>query len=345
MARSLSSVQREFESTFDPHNSFKIYHCDAKFFFYPSRRELKTPVSFHSFHIIHFIKNKQKKKINKFKSSLPLRDRSFMQLWAHNKPVQIQAEASDAENVMQMISQGGGDMWQEATPGTCVPCLPGEIEPWAECLWVWRNYRLGGRLTCLWHQRRQPRRRWRKPAVVIVHKLRRHVFEEFMRWLYCTHGGISPRGVSCPEHTTTRGRVGRPVPVCAPLSTTEFGLLLSLPPYAKSWICHRGPIMFAEVVFTSPVIARGALPPHSPSRRWISDVGSRYLFVPFSTDCFRALSFLSRYPCVSWRSCFVFFWRWIGFFLFFLIGDSKFQSNDEWLSSDLKWGQLVRDDT
>lgn len=97
-----------------------------------------------------------------------------------------------------------GDMCQKATPGTCVPCLPGEIEPWAECLWVWRNYRLGGRLTCRWHQRRQPTAEVEKPAVVIVHKLRRHVFEEFMRWLNCTKREEYPRRrrrSSCLEHT------------------------------------------------------------------------------------------------------------------------------------------------
>lgn len=225
--------------------------------------------------------------------------------------------------------KAGGDMWQEATPGTCVPCLPGEIEPWAECLWVWRNYRLGGRLTCLWHQRRQPRRRWRKPAVVIVHKLRRHVFEEFMRWLYCTHRGISPSWCLVSRAHHHRHYHHHPqreesAPVCAPLSTTEFGLLLSLPPYTKSCICHRGPIMFAEVVFTSPVIARAApIPPSFPSpRRWIRDD------VSLDWD----ISFLSRYP---WRSCFV-FWG-VDWFLsrFLLIEGSKFQ-NDEWLSSDSK---------
>lgn len=185
--------------------------------------------------------------------------------------------------------KAGGDMWQEATPGTCVPCLPGEIEPWAECLWVWRNYRLGGRLTCLWHQRRQPRRRWRKPAVVIVHKLRRHVFEEFMRWLYCTHRGISPSWCLVSRAHHHRHHHHHPqreesAPVCAPLSTTEFGLLLSLPPYTKSCICHRGPIMFAEVVFTSPVIARAApIPPSFPSPSTMNQrrrlVGLRYLFL------------------------------------------------------------------
>lgn len=122
--------------------------------------------------------------------------------------------------------------------------------------------------------------------MVIVHKLRRHVFEEFMRWLYCTHRGISPSWCLVSRAHHHRHYHHHPqreesAPVCAPLSTTEFGLLLSLPPYTKSCICHRGPIMFAEVVFTSPVIARAApIPPSFPStmnqRRL---VGLRYLFL------------------------------------------------------------------
>lgn len=237
---------------------------------------------------------------------------------------------------MQMISQGGGDMWQEATPGTCVPCLPGEIEPWAECLWVWRNYRLGGRLTCLWHQRRQPRQRWRKPAVVIVHKLRRHVFEEFMRWLYCTHGGISPRGVSCPEHTTTthRGRVGscvcplkhdrvRPASVSSVLHQE-----LDLSPWTDN--VRRGR------VYLSGIPRAAAIPPSfSLPRWWISHV-SLDRDISFSTDCF-----LSLLVTLSLAKLLCFFAS--GLVLsFFLIGGSKFQ-NDERLSCDLKRGQLVQD--
>lgn len=147
--------------------------------------------------------------------------------------------------------------------------------------------------------------------MVIVHKLRRHVFEEFMRWLYCTHRGISPPWCLVSRAHHHRHHHHHPqreesAPVCAPLSTTEFGLLLSLPPYTKSCICHRGPIMFAEVVFTSPVIARAApIPPSFPSPSTMNQrrrlVGSRYL---------------------SPRSCHVilgevalFFGGWIGFFL------------------------------
>lgn len=126
-------------------------------------------------------------------------------------------------------------------------------------------------------------------------------------------------------------------PVCAPLSTTEFGLLLSLPSYTKSWICHRGPIMFAEVVFTSPVIPRAAaIPPSFPlPRRWISDV-SLDRDISFSTDCF-----LSLLVTLSLAKLLCFFAS--GLVLsFFLIGGSKFQ-NDERLSCDLKRGQLVQD--
>lgn len=49
-----------------------------------------------------------------------------------------------------------------------------------------------------------------KPAVVIVHKLRRHVFEEFMRWLNCT-GEYPPSRVSSTHH--------RPREECAAVSS------------------------------------------------------------------------------------------------------------------------------
>lgn len=151
-----------------------------------------------------------------------------------------------------------GDMCQEATPGTCVPCLPGEIEPWAECLWVWRNYRLGGRLTCRWHQRRQPEE-VEKPAVVIVHKLRRHVFEEFMRWLNCTERISSSSLVSRAHHRReecTARFLSVFVHVCPTKRVHATVLSLCLRPH---WICHHAPIMFTEVVFTSPVNARSTL--------------------------------------------------------------------------------------
>ena len=166
-----------------------------------------------------------------------------------------------------------GDMCQKATPGTCVPCLPGEIEPWAECLWVWRNYRLGGRLTCRWHQRRQPTAEVEKPAVVIVHKLRRHVFEEFMRWLNCTKREEYPRRrrrrrrrrLSClvsRAHTTLPREKSASIRVSVSLCVVHRVCLSHCERacvFRARWICHRAPIMFAEVVvFTSPVSARSS---------------------------------------------------------------------------------------
>lgn len=310
----------EFESIFDPCNFFQNLSLMQNFFSSPPEYSLTLSTS--SYILSKIPNEKKNKQINLAKSLFPSEIVVLCNGAHNNKPVQIQAEASDAENVMQMISQGGGDMWQEATPGTCVPCLPGEIEPWAECLWVWRNYRLGGRLTCLWHQRRQPRQRWRKPAVVIVHKLRRHVFEEFMRWLYCTHGGISPRGVSCPEHTTTthRGRVGscvcplkhdrvRPASVSSVLHQE-----LDLSPWTDN--VRRGRVYLSG--YTSSRRHPSFLPPPSTMNQPCL-VGSRYLFLH---------GLLPEPSChVILGEVALFFCKWIGSFFLF---NRRFEVSEWW---------------
>lgn len=118
----------EFESIFDPRNFFSKSITDFQNFF-SSPSECSLILSTSSYILSKIPNEKKNKQINSAKSLFPSEIVVLCNGAHNNKPVQIQAEASDAENVMQMISQGGGDMWQEATPGTCVPCLPGEIEP------------------------------------------------------------------------------------------------------------------------------------------------------------------------------------------------------------------------
>lgn len=120
--------RREFESIFDPRNFFQNLSLIFKIFFLLLQSVLSFSPLLPTF-CQKYRTKKKNKQINSAKSLFPSEIVVLCNGAHNNKPVQIQAEASDAENVMQMISQGGGDMWQEATPGTCVPCLPGEIEP------------------------------------------------------------------------------------------------------------------------------------------------------------------------------------------------------------------------
>lgn len=154
-----------------------------------------------------------------------------------------------------------------------------------------------------------------------------------MRWLYCTHGGISPRGVSCPEHTTTthRGRVGscvcplkhdrvRPASVSSVLHQE-----LDLSPWTDN--VRRGRVYLSG--YTSSRHHPSFLPPPSTMNQPCL-VGSRYLFLHglllVTLSLAKLLCFFASGLVLS----------------FFLIGGSKFQ-NDERLSCDLKRDQLVQD--